>query len=159
MARRRKRPNMAILIIACIAANLGYDRIGWGRGLYYVVITHRSLRRTRPHCDRYPRRLPQGRAGTGYWRRRHSCRGRSRTASSGRYPNRDHGQRHPGGKQDEPRATGRNPCAHGHPIGATGAILTTRLIHSMRRDGLTRGMVTLCIGGGQGIALALEMLP
>jgi hypothetical protein len=31
--------------------------------------------------------------------------------------------------------------------GATGAILTTRLIHSMRRDGLTRGMVTLCIGG------------
>jgi acetyl-CoA C-acetyltransferase len=29
----------------------------------------------------------------------------------------------------------------------------------MRRDGLTRGMVTLCIGGGQGIALALEVLP
>ena len=48
--------------------------------------------------------------------------------------------------------------AHGHPIGATGAILTTRLIHSMRRDGLKRGVVTLCIGGGQGIALALEML-
>jgi acetyl-CoA C-acetyltransferase len=48
--------------------------------------------------------------------------------------------------------------AHGHPIGATGAILTTRLIHSMRRDGLTRGVVTLCIGGGQGIALALEMV-
>jgi acetyl-CoA C-acetyltransferase len=46
--------------------------------------------------------------------------------------------------------------AHGHPIGATGAVLTTRLIHSMRRDGLKRGMVTLCIGGGQGIALALE---
>ena len=46
--------------------------------------------------------------------------------------------------------------AHGHPIGATGAILTTRLLHSMRRDGLRRGMVTLCIGGGQGIALALE---
>jgi acetyl-CoA C-acetyltransferase len=46
--------------------------------------------------------------------------------------------------------------AHGHPIGATGAILTTRLIHSMRRDGLKRGLVTLCIGGGQGIALALE---
>jgi len=46
--------------------------------------------------------------------------------------------------------------AHGHPIGATGAILTTRLIYSMRRDGLKRGLVTLCIGGGQGIALALE---
>ncbi len=48
--------------------------------------------------------------------------------------------------------------AHGHPIGATGAVLTTRLLHAMRRDGLRRGMVTLCIGGGQGIALALETL-
>jgi len=48
--------------------------------------------------------------------------------------------------------------AHGHPIGATGAILTTRLLHSMARDGIHRGIVTLCIGGGQGIALALERL-
>ena len=48
--------------------------------------------------------------------------------------------------------------AHGHPIGATGAVLTTRLLHSMQRDGLRRGVVTLCIGGGQGIALALERL-
>jgi acetyl-CoA C-acetyltransferase len=48
--------------------------------------------------------------------------------------------------------------AHGHAIGATGAVLTTRILHSMRRDGLKRGVVTLCIGGGQGIALALEML-
>jgi acetyl-CoA C-acetyltransferase len=48
--------------------------------------------------------------------------------------------------------------AHGHPIGATGAVLTTRLIHSMRRDGLKRGMLTFCIGGGQGIALALETI-
>jgi acetyl-CoA C-acetyltransferase len=48
--------------------------------------------------------------------------------------------------------------AHGHPIGATGAVLTTRLLHSMRRDGLRRGIVALCIGGGQGIALALEMV-
>ena len=48
--------------------------------------------------------------------------------------------------------------AHGHPIGATGAVLTTKLIHSLRRDGLTRGVVTLCIGGGQGIALAIESL-
>ena len=46
--------------------------------------------------------------------------------------------------------------AHGHPIGATGAVLTTRLLHSMKRDGLRRGLVTLCIGGGQGIALAFE---
>jgi acetyl-CoA C-acetyltransferase len=49
--------------------------------------------------------------------------------------------------------------AHGHPIGATGAVLATRLVHSLRRDGLRRGIVTLCIGGGQGIALALEALP
>jgi acetyl-CoA C-acetyltransferase len=48
--------------------------------------------------------------------------------------------------------------AHGHPIGATGAVLTTKLVHSMRRDGLKRGVVTLCIGGGQGIALAIETL-
>lgn len=48
--------------------------------------------------------------------------------------------------------------AHGHAIGATGAVLTTRLLHSMRRDGLRRGIVTLCIGGGQGIALALETI-
>jgi len=48
--------------------------------------------------------------------------------------------------------------AHGHPIGATGAVLTTRLLHSMKRDGLRRGIVTLCIGGGQGIALALETI-
>ena len=48
--------------------------------------------------------------------------------------------------------------AHGHPIGATGAVLTTRLLHSMRRDGLKRGVVTMCIGGGQGIALAFEMI-
>ena len=46
--------------------------------------------------------------------------------------------------------------AHGHPIGASGAVLTTRLLHSMQRDGINRGVVTLCIGGGQGIALAIE---
>tara|TARA_R110002126_G_scaffold80141_3_gene198754 strand:+ start:185 stop:1375 length:1191 start_codon:yes stop_codon:yes gene_type:complete len=46
--------------------------------------------------------------------------------------------------------------AHGHPIGATGAVLIVRLIHAMQRERLSRGLVTLCIGGGQGIALALE---
>ena len=46
--------------------------------------------------------------------------------------------------------------AHGHPIGATGAVLVTRLLHAMKRTGMRKGMVTLCIGGGQGIALALE---
>jgi acetyl-CoA C-acetyltransferase len=40
----------------------------------------------------------------------------------------------------------------------TGGVLTTKLIHSMRRDGLKRCLVTLCIGGGQGIAIAIETL-
>jgi Thiolase, C-terminal domain len=53
-----------------------------------------------------------------------------------------------------------NPVANQHhPIGATGAVLATRLIHALRRDGLKRGVVTLCIGGGQGIALAIETMP
>jgi acetyl-CoA C-acetyltransferase len=49
--------------------------------------------------------------------------------------------------------------AHGHPIGATGAVLTTRLLHAMKREELRRGVVTLCIGGGQGVALAIEAMP
>ena len=48
--------------------------------------------------------------------------------------------------------------AHGHPIGATGAVLTTRLLHEMQRDGIRRGLVALCIGGGQGVALAVEAM-
>lgn len=48
--------------------------------------------------------------------------------------------------------------AHGHPIGATGAVLMTRLMHAMQRTGACRGVVALCIGGGQGIAAALEMI-
>lgn len=48
--------------------------------------------------------------------------------------------------------------AHGHPIGATGAVLTVRLLHAMERNGERRGIVTLCIGGGQGIALAVERI-
>ena len=51
-----------------------------------------------------------------------------------------------------------NSIAHGHPIGATGALQTTRLLHSMQRDGIKRGVVTMCIGGGQGIALCLEAM-
>lgn len=54
--------------------------------------------------------------------------------------------------------SGAQAIAHSHPVGATGAILTTRLIHSMTRDGIKRGLVTLCIGGGQEIVLALEAI-
>ena len=48
--------------------------------------------------------------------------------------------------------------ALGHPIGATGAIITLKALYELRRTGGSRGLVTMCIGGGQGIALALEML-
>ncbi|MCL6442283.1 MAG: thiolase family protein [Alicyclobacillus sp.] len=46
--------------------------------------------------------------------------------------------------------------AHGHPIGATGAILTVKLMNEMLRTGTRYGMVTMCIGGGQGIAAIFE---
>lgn len=46
--------------------------------------------------------------------------------------------------------------ALGHPIGATGALLTVKAIHHLERTGGRLGLVTMCIGGGQGIALAIE---
>ena len=45
--------------------------------------------------------------------------------------------------------------ALGHPIGATGAAITAKLLAEMERRDLSLGLVTLCIGGGQGIALLL----
>ena len=45
--------------------------------------------------------------------------------------------------------------ALGHPIGATGAVITTKCIAEMERAGHDFGLVTLCIGGGQGIAILL----
>ena len=46
--------------------------------------------------------------------------------------------------------------ALGHPIGATGNILTVKMIHELRRRGERYGVVTACIGGGQGIAVVVE---
>jgi acetyl-CoA C-acetyltransferase len=46
--------------------------------------------------------------------------------------------------------------AHGHPIAATGGMLVTKLAYEMKRRNVCRGLVTACIGGGQGIALSLE---
>lgn len=46
--------------------------------------------------------------------------------------------------------------AHGHPIGATGAILMTKLIHELKRTGKRYGLVTLCIAGGLGISTIVE---
>ena len=46
--------------------------------------------------------------------------------------------------------------AHGHPVGATGVILLTKLAYALRRQGKRYGLVTMCIGGGQGIAMIIE---
>ncbi|RKJ54596.1 acetyl-CoA C-acyltransferase, partial [Butyricicoccus sp. 1XD8-22] len=48
--------------------------------------------------------------------------------------------------------------ALGHPLGATGAILTLKLIHELKRQGLKYGVVTMCIGGGMGAAGVFELL-
>ena len=48
--------------------------------------------------------------------------------------------------------------ALGHPAGATGAIITIKALYELRRTGGKTGLVTMCIGGGQGIAIAIEML-
>lgn len=48
--------------------------------------------------------------------------------------------------------------ALGHPIGATGAIITLKALYELERVGGARALVTMCIGGGQGIAIALERL-
>jgi acetyl-CoA C-acetyltransferase len=49
-------------------------------------------------------------------------------------------------------------CALGHPIGATGARILTTLIHALRAQGKKRGVASLCIGGGEATAIAVEVL-
>jgi acetyl-CoA acetyltransferase len=51
-----------------------------------------------------------------------------------------------------------NAIALGHPLGATGAILTLTCAYALRRTRKRYGLVTMCIGGGQGIALVLESM-
>ena len=48
--------------------------------------------------------------------------------------------------------------ALGHPVGATGAILTVKALYELARSGGRHGLITMCIGGGQGIALVVERL-
>jgi acetyl-CoA C-acetyltransferase len=48
--------------------------------------------------------------------------------------------------------------ALGHPVGATGAIITVKAMYELDRIGGKRALITMCIGGGQGIALAIERL-
>jgi acetyl-CoA C-acetyltransferase len=49
-------------------------------------------------------------------------------------------------------------CALGHPVGATGARILTTLVHALRQRGGKRGIAALCIGGGEAVALAVEMV-
>jgi acetyl-CoA C-acetyltransferase len=49
-------------------------------------------------------------------------------------------------------------CALGHPIGASGARIMVTLIHALQSRGLKKGIATLCIGGGEATAVALELL-
>ncbi|NCF62647.1 MAG: acetyl-CoA C-acyltransferase [Gammaproteobacteria bacterium] len=48
-------------------------------------------------------------------------------------------------------------CALGHPIGASGARILVTLIHALRKRGLKRGVASLCLGGGEAVALAIEL--
>jgi len=48
-------------------------------------------------------------------------------------------------------------CALGHPIGASGARILVTLIHALRKRGLKRGVAALCLGGGEAVALAIEL--
>ena len=49
-------------------------------------------------------------------------------------------------------------CALGHPIGASGARIMVTLLYALRRHGLRRGVASLCIGGGEATAMALELV-
>jgi acetyl-CoA C-acetyltransferase len=62
-----------------------------------------------------------------------------------------------GWPQDRVNVSG-GAIAIGHPIGASGARILTTLIHELRRSGLDKGIATLCIGGGMGIAMCIERL-
>jgi acetyl-CoA C-acetyltransferase len=48
-------------------------------------------------------------------------------------------------------------CALGHPIGASGARITTTLLHALKARGLKRGVASLCIGGGEAVAVGIEL--
>ncbi len=49
-------------------------------------------------------------------------------------------------------------CALGHPIGASGARILVTLLHALKRNGGKRGVASLCIGGGEGVATAIELI-
>jgi acetyl-CoA C-acetyltransferase len=49
-------------------------------------------------------------------------------------------------------------CALGHPIGASGARVIVTLLHALKQNNLKKGIASLCIGGGEATAIAVEMM-
>ncbi len=49
-------------------------------------------------------------------------------------------------------------CAQGHPIGSTGSRIIVSLVHALKLKGLKRGIASLCIGGGEATAVAVELV-
>ena len=49
-------------------------------------------------------------------------------------------------------------CALGHPVGASGARIIVTLLNALAKHDLTKGVASLCIGGGEGVAVAIERL-
>ena len=60
------------------------------------------------------------------------------------------------GIPDEKFNVNGGAIALGHPIGASGARVLTTLIHELKRRGKKRGLLTLCLGGGNGVAMIVE---
>ena len=48
-------------------------------------------------------------------------------------------------------------CALGHPLGSSGSRILLTLIHALKRTGKSKGIATLCIGGGEATAIAIEI--
>ena len=61
------------------------------------------------------------------------------------------------GLEEEKVNTQGGAIAIGHPLGCSGARLATTLVHQMRRDGVERGVASLCVGVGQGLATVFEL--
>ncbi len=49
-------------------------------------------------------------------------------------------------------------CALGHPLGASGARIIVTLLNALDARGLKKGIASLCVGGGEGVAMAIEMI-
>jgi acetyl-CoA C-acetyltransferase len=49
-------------------------------------------------------------------------------------------------------------CAQGHPIGSTGSRLIVTLMHALQQTGKKKGIASLCIGGGEATAVAIELV-